>query len=146
MILPHTKSLEIPAMSLSCTILSLCLAGYPASSTNSVALVRKCSNVMEPLNNLLSSTTAMRLFDLGLAVFKELPISLRFLFGSFLFIIIICDLYFCSPLGNKFGTFFSCPISKIVDLIFLWDGMERSRKDVCTPFFEHFKPLIESII
>ena len=67
MILPHTTSLEIPAMSVSCTILSLCLPGYPASSTKSVALVTNCPNDMEPCNNLLSSTTAMRLFDLGLA-------------------------------------------------------------------------------
>ena len=65
MIIPHTTSLEIPAMSVSHTILSLCLAGYPSSSTKSVALVTNCSNVMEPWNNHLSSTTAMRLFDLG---------------------------------------------------------------------------------
>ena len=48
MILLHAMSLEIPAMSVSCTILSLCLAGYPASSTKSVALVTNYSNVMEP--------------------------------------------------------------------------------------------------
>ena len=67
MILPCTMSLENPAMSVFQTILSLCLAGYPASSIKSVALVTNCSNVMEPWNNLLSSTTSIRLFDLGLA-------------------------------------------------------------------------------
>ena len=66
MIFPHTTSLEIPAMSVSHTILSLYPAGYSASSTKSVALVTNLSNVMEPWNNLLSSTTAIRLFDLGL--------------------------------------------------------------------------------
>ena len=59
-------SLENTAVSVSHTNLSLCLAGYPASSTKSVALVRNCSNVMEHWNNHLSSTTAKRLFDLGL--------------------------------------------------------------------------------
>ena len=66
MILPHTTSLKIPAMSVSHTMLSLCLAGYLASSTKSAALVTNYSNVMKPWNNLLSSITAIRQFDLGL--------------------------------------------------------------------------------
>ena len=44
-IFPCTTSLEIPAMSVSHTILSSCLAEYPASSSKSVALVTNCSNI-----------------------------------------------------------------------------------------------------
>ena len=74
-IFPHTVSLEIPAMSVSHTILSLCLAGYLASSTKSVPFVMNCSSVIKLWNDHFSSTTAMRLFDLGFALYNPWKVA-----------------------------------------------------------------------